>query len=57
MQLDAKRRARGMAKDVEIIKAEWRNKAADVKRSIMVGKETKAAAEKVTNGPGDCGNR
>lgn len=45
MQTEAKERAKEMAKDTETVKAGLRNNAADIKRSITIREETRAAAE------------
>jgi ABC-type Fe3+-hydroxamate transport system substrate-binding protein len=47
-QTEAKERAEEIAKPLETVKVELRNNAADIKRSITIGEETRTAAEGAT---------
>jgi hypothetical protein len=48
MQTETKDRAEETANVIEIVRMETSNNAADIKRSITVGEETKAAAREAT---------
>jgi hypothetical protein len=50
MQTEAKDIAEEPAKVIETVKMEMRNNAADIKRSIKIGEETKTAAREATEG-------
>jgi hypothetical protein len=48
MQTEAKERAKETAKAIETVTVELRNNAADIKRSISIGEQTRAAAVEAT---------
>lgn len=48
MRIEAKERTQATAKNMEVIKVELRDNATHIRRSITIGKRTKAAAEMAT---------